>query len=617
MIITPLLLPLVTWLIQPATSADQALAKKKGYHDCPNPLPGNASSFMDLVKNSKVFIDNTLLLRELNDYNTAPSVFMFLGPDKWGKSINVDMIKTFYEIPRDANGNEIPLNSSVIYKLFVNGEITTDDGTVETLTYRPLLIAEEAEKLGMGKYHVIHVTFKDCVGDNATEVKRKVCSALEKAVGKKKWESYKNSLYHKMNKLSNSEGDHRVIVLIEDYDRPILNFMQKVHPPSEDMYDIFRLMKALLPHTFPGNMRSRNNSPLHFAVVTGKYSLEDHSFADRTFWYASRDLAIHEHFGICEKIVRLLFKTYNIDEKLMRKALKWYGGHKYKTRKVMFNPVSIIKFLHTRTLDSYSKEDENKELIQNAIKKHPPLVQQILRLISNREVKVYNTFPLKFQYKLQLEQLFLKGKLTTPASSDNERIFFSYLFKEGYLIQKESYQQYYQLAELPNTEIAYVFANHLILYYRKAYQIDEKLLKKTTTGLLQLIEQDTGLQDPGATVRSLEISLTVLHDYTSKKSNDSMRYILNSVGLQMQCQTKFEIRVRYDYFVDLFVVNDETSQAVSVQYVRDSNATEALGLAEKYKDYFNKTLRTITLIGINIMPDETIDVAIKVLDKEL
>lgn len=610
MLIISFLLSVIFWFAQPARCAEQALAINQGITNYDNSIAIGANSYMDLVRNSKVFVDNTLLLRELKTKSGADSIsYLFLGPDKWGKSMNLDMIKTFYEIPTDENGKKISLTSSSSYKLFVNGEITFDDGHTKKLL-KPLLIANDAEISNLGKYNVTFITFKDCVSENATVVKQKMQLALEKALGSFDWANSRSRLNNWMT--TSYPLRAKRILLIEDYDTPILNFLQKEHPPSEDMYEIIRLMKNFLTYAFAkteGKMQPRVSGPFYLAVATGKYNLEHHDPMDYDYWYGCRDLPIYDHFGFTNHSVKQLLKMRRVDEKLSRQALKWYGGIKSETGNEMFNPTSIAKFLQQRKLDCYGKNDENEELIQNAIDKHPQLVKSLLSLISKKEIPVYSKLPLRFKYKLELEDVLHDGKVTTPARPYDEKAFFTYLYEEGYLTKKWNSLS----ARLPNNEMAFVLANDTIMYLKKTNKISAKL-KTAAAALLHL----TASNETSTATKSLRESLRALYYKSeSRLKEDSIRSILNCVVLQMQCLSKFEIDVYYDKALgpDFVMVNDETGRVIVVEFVYDSDSstTEAIELAANWTSVFENftTVRTKQLIGITISPDKATSVATK------
>ncbi len=79
------------------------------------------SSFKELLLESNIMVDKTLLIK--STLETSAVVFLITRPRRWGKSINLDMLKTFFEMEVDSHGKPISLTERTNRKLFVGGEI--------------------------------------------------------------------------------------------------------------------------------------------------------------------------------------------------------------------------------------------------------------------------------------------------------------------------------------------------------------------------------------------------------------------------------------------------------------------------------------------------------------
>lgn len=81
------------------------------------------ATYMKLIEESNIFIDKSLLIKDF--LNHPAKVLLITCPRRWGKSINMDMIKTFLEIQVDENGNKhLDKTKCPNYKLF-RGEINS------------------------------------------------------------------------------------------------------------------------------------------------------------------------------------------------------------------------------------------------------------------------------------------------------------------------------------------------------------------------------------------------------------------------------------------------------------------------------------------------------------
>lgn len=115
------------------------------------------SNFRDFVEKSDVFIDKTLYFKEILEWY---SVLMISRPHGWGKSLTLDMIKTFVEIPIDSNGTVLPVNQTWSYNFFKYGKITTRDGTQQQLLHPPNVSYFHEHLDQIGKWPVIYLDCK-------------------------------------------------------------------------------------------------------------------------------------------------------------------------------------------------------------------------------------------------------------------------------------------------------------------------------------------------------------------------------------------------------------------------------------------------------------------------
>jgi predicted hydrocarbon binding protein len=98
------------------------------------------NTFKKLVEESTIFVDKSLLIKEFVE-NSA-EVLLVTCPRRWGKSINMDMIKTFLEIEVDSDGNKYSDKTKTHnYKIF-QGKMNPSNERIESLK-KPLAIAKD------------------------------------------------------------------------------------------------------------------------------------------------------------------------------------------------------------------------------------------------------------------------------------------------------------------------------------------------------------------------------------------------------------------------------------------------------------------------------------------
>ncbi|WP_157905717.1 AAA family ATPase, partial [Rickettsia endosymbiont of Culicoides newsteadi] len=260
---------------------------KNNVDDQPTMLVGT-DDFKKLLLNSNVFVDKSLMIKEL--LIDTGDVTLITRPRRWGKSLNMDMVRRFFEIEVDQHGNPIPQEQRVNYKLFAGGEV--DLGFDETKELKPLKIANVANSMKrQGQFPVIIISFKGVRGSSYEEIESKISYQitrlfsnyryLKRYVSEKEYlleEAEKEQLTRyfsgKFNKveLENSlkflsdllykHFNQKVYILIDEYDTPInSSYMEFGH--TEEFNQVLKLFRAIF-----GNSLKTNDS-LQKGVITG------------------------------------------------------------------------------------------------------------------------------------------------------------------------------------------------------------------------------------------------------------------------------------------------------------------------------------------------------------
>lgn len=139
--------------------------KKAKTEEAANTTAIGVTTFKKLVEKSTIFIDKSLLVKDFLE-NPA-EVLLITCPRRWGKSINMDMIKTFLEIEVDRDGNRhSDKKQASNYKLF-QGEINSSNTKKENLE-KPLNIVADQDFINkyQGEHPVISIDFKNIKGTN-------------------------------------------------------------------------------------------------------------------------------------------------------------------------------------------------------------------------------------------------------------------------------------------------------------------------------------------------------------------------------------------------------------------------------------------------------------------
>jgi hypothetical protein len=155
------------------------MTEKKNINYQPKMLVGS-DDFYDLLINSDIFVDKSLMIKELLE--DSGKVTLITRPRRWGKSINMDMVRRFLEIELDNEGNPLLTEKQVNYKLFVGGEVDLGLASGKKKLLKPLKISEYQDLIldYQNQFPVIFITFKSVEGSSYYDIEQGIKSQLRK-----------------------------------------------------------------------------------------------------------------------------------------------------------------------------------------------------------------------------------------------------------------------------------------------------------------------------------------------------------------------------------------------------------------------------------------------------
>ena len=400
-------------------------------------LPIGISDYKKIIEGRYYYIDKTLLIKELIEQ--GGEVTLITRPRRFGKTLNLSMLRYFFEKPLD-NGE----NTSI---LFTNTAIWQDE------KYRAL----------QGQFPVISLTFKDIKEQNwndayakletliATEYQRyqAFITAHKDSINPHQFDIFNQIAAKKatktdlegslktLTKLLHDITKKRVILLIDEYDSPI--HAAHVHGYYNDMIDLMRglLTTALKDNSFlergvlTGILRTAKEG-----IFSGLNNLNVCTFVSEKF---------SQHFGLLQNEVNLLLQDYQLADKC-NNVKDWYNGYRVGERTMIYNPWSLINFVNENGIfQPYWVNTSDNALIKRILVR------------SNNEVKtelenILNNIPVTKE---------IDDAMIFPGIEMNEIAIWSLLFFSGYLtytkkISFEKAPTQYILC-IPNTEIELLY----------------------------------------------------------------------------------------------------------------------------------------------------------------
>lgn len=457
------------------------IANNSAYEDSSN-LPiirTGTDDFCKLLLNSTVFVDKSLFINDI--IKDSGDVVLITRPRRWGKSLNLNMLKRFFEIEVDEQGSILPLEQRVNNKLFIGGEVDLGLASGRKKVLKPLMIAQHKDLIeeNQGQFPVILLNLKDIKGNNYHEIESGVkdqiinlfiqCRYLKKYLEegstflegnqKEKLSRYfkgnitivdlKTSL-RDLSELLFKHFNQRVYILIDEYDTPINHAYIKFGYKSKE----FELVLDLFRGIFGSSLKS--NPYLEKGVITGILRIaKANLFSDLN--NLTENTLLDENFssfyGFTQEEVDKLLTIVPTDTEPQR-IKDWYNGYTFGSQ-IIYNPWSIMQCLaHKGKLDHYWIDSGGTGLIDKTL--------------------------LSDEMQENLQQLVSGRSLTTPITKQisfsdiNKPIgLFSLLLFSGYLNPTaiEPEKNIYQLS-IPNNEVKFIYENRVLQWVTGKLNID-------------------------------------------------------------------------------------------------------------------------------------------------
>lgn len=408
-------------------------------------LPVGIDGFEKIRRNGFYYIDKTKLIEQL--FLNWGEVNLFTRPRRFGKTLNMSMLKSFFEIGTDTS-------------LF--------DG---------LYVSENKElcEQHQGQYPVIFLSLKDVEGLSFSEAKRKCIQLIKREA--ERFYGLKNSErlldidkknYCRLLDMTVQEEDSdivsssikmlsallykhygkKTVILIDEYDVPLDKAFQ--HGYYKEMVHFIR---GLLGEAL------KTNDSLSFAVLTGclRVSKESIFTGLNNFKILSiTDTRFDEQFGFTDTEVRKLLLDYHLEDRF-EEVKEWYDGYRFGNADV-YCPWDVINFVDRAKDDKEAKPEaywintSGNDLVKRFIDKaNKTTKNEIERLINGEAI----------EKELRLD-------LTYEEVDQSIENLWSVLFTTGYLTQSGRNEDGAYRLIIPNREVREVFRLQINEWFKKS-----------------------------------------------------------------------------------------------------------------------------------------------------
>jgi len=488
--------------------------------------------FIDLVKNSEKIVDKTLLIKEIIESNTK--VILITAPRRWGKSVNMSMLKTFLQIKVDKDGKPVDREKTDEYKVFFGGEI--DLGFADKKDLKELIISSDLNiTKRQGQYPVIYLDFKDCKGNSYEELENSIRGKIyqvfqehnyllnsdklsdeqikdfkEYIKSKKDIQNLNLSLYinPSLKFLSECLKEHhgqRAWILIDEYDTPLTEAYGKFKKEDfEKVADLFR-------NIFGSALKGNNN--LEKGLITGVMRIAKDSFLsglnnvkEHSMLEANR---YNKFYGFSQEEVDSLLKAAGLESR-KQEVEEWYNGYKVlfldkdgnSSLIKIYNANSIIEYLNTKLAQSFwTNTGSIEKILKYEVLEKELIETDLASLISGKSVEK------------ELDKSINLRHIDT-----NRNTLYSTLAHAGYLTIEQAESYIYKFS-IPNREIKEDFEKVIRGLLASKYGVDNP-----NSFIKALFEEST--KNFETKIANTLLSNTSFHD---TKNENSYHMLMNGI----------------------------------------------------------------------------------------
>ena len=542
-------------------------------------LPVGIDDFTKIRNGNYYYVDKSLLIKDI--IKAGSEVTLFTRPRRFGKSLNMSMLKNFFSV----NGDKA---------IFDGLEISKDKDFCDKY---------------MGKYPAIFISLKGAEGLNF----RSAINKLKYIIG---FEADKFSFLKNSNNLTDEDKEDYVKIIERNKDSETfyamsddvllmslktLSYLLRKHYGTKtailiDEYDVpldkahdngyYDEMVELIRGMFGAALKTNEN--LEFAVLTGCLRISKESIFTGLNNFDVRSITnieYNEYFGFTDDEVAEILDYYGLSSR-SEDVKEWYDGYKFANKDI-YCPWDVLKFCSEAVvqpdivpMDYWSNSSGNK-IVRDFVKLATgATVSEIEKLVAGETIKKK-----------------IREDLTYRDINNDIDNLWSVLFSTGYLTGTvEGASRIYNLY-IPNLEVHDLFVDQISTWFESKVRRDtssaEKFYNAAVTGDCAVMEK--------VLCRILGKSISIRDTFVSKDLRENF-YHGFLLGLLQSYPEVYSNRESGNGFSDIMIVDDDSDTAAILELkysdkdtleVMENSCREALDQIKKMKYEENPRLRVI------------------------
>ncbi len=420
-------------------------------------LPVGIENFEEIRKNRFYYIDKTRFIEQL--VTVGGKVTLFTRPRRFGKTLNMSMLRCFFEIGADASlfeGLYIAENRVLCkehmgkYPVIFLSLKSVEGRTFEDAGYRMMeLIGMEAERFGF-------LAESEYLSENERN-RYKAMVSLHNGANAMDEKILISSL-RILSQLLYKHFGQKAVILIDEYDVPLDKAFQNGY-----YHEMVSLIRGLF------GMALKTNDSLAFSVLTGCLRITKESIftgLNNFKVLSTLDVRFDEQFGFTDHEVRKILEDYNLESHL-EETKEWYDGYHFGKADI-YCPWDVINYVDQLRYDETADpQDFWSNSSGNAI---------VRRFIDKADVSTKN----EIEHLIAGEQIEkeIVPELTYDEVDKNLENLWSVLFTTGYLTHNGRTESGKYRLVIPNREIRNLFIKKIREWFADVTRNDGKVLEE-------------------------------------------------------------------------------------------------------------------------------------------
>ena len=498
-------------------------------------LPIGLSDFKELIEENYYYFDKTNFIDEV--IKDGSKVKLFARPRRFGKTLNMSMLKYFFDIKKAEENRKL---------------------------FKDLYIEKTENFKEQGQYPVVFLSLKDLKARTWEEMERGIKNLLQEVFSEHKYlikeldefdlsilkkiinkevelEGLKSSLKF-LTKILYEKYNKKVVVLIDEYDAPLVSaYHNKYYEKAKDFFKTF--YSSVL----------KDNPYLQMGVMTGIIRvIKAGIFSDlnNLNTYTILSDFYPNCYGLTEEEVKKSLIDYNLEYE-MGDVKDWYDGYRFGKSEV-YNPWSILNFLHAKELRAYWVDTSGNDLINDVLKiVRKDIIRDLKKLFDGEGLKQN-----------------LSGTSDLSRLLSEEEIWELMLFS-GYLTVEEKIDEDYYILRLPNKEVRRLFKRTFIERY---FGRGNKLID-----LMEALTENR-IEDYEETLQDILLKSVSYND--TKKGNEAF-YHGFILGMSLYLEGEYIVKSNIESGLGRYDVSIEPKNKNKKGYILEFKATDNVDKLEE------------------------------------